>query len=206
MSATIPLPQSLQGTVVRLDPIVESDLPGLFEAIGHPEVFADGYGGGPAGYRDSVEGFSEFARSYYVWDGPGISFVARLISGPDAGRVVGTSTLSDFDEVNEHAHIGWTAWAPSVWGTAVNPEAKLLMLNLAFEHGFGRVKLQADMLNERSRAAIAKLGATFEGVARRDKPRADGTWRDSAVFSIVIEEWPQIRARLIDRIAEISSR
>lgn len=206
MTARIPLPQTLQGSVVRLDPLAESDLPELFEAIGRPEVFAGGYGGGPSGYRDTLEGFTEFARSYYVWDGPGISFVARLASGPDAGRVVGTSTLSDLDVVNEHAHIGWTAWSPSVWGTSVNPEAKLLMLDLAFEHGFGRVKLQADVLNERSRAAIAKLGATFEGVARRDKRRADGSWRDAAIFSIIIEEWPEVRAALVVRLARVAAQ
>ena len=64
---------------------------------------------------------------------------ARLVGGADAGTLVGTSTLGDFDETNEHTHIGWTAWDPRTWGTAVNPEAKLLMLTEAFEHGFGRV-------------------------------------------------------------------
>jgi len=80
------------------------------------------------------------------------------------------------------------------------------MLGVAFENGFGRVKLQADAMNDRSRAAIAKLGATFEGVVRRDRPRADGTWRDTAVFSVIVDEWPRIRAGLEQRIAQWGDR
>jgi RimJ/RimL family protein N-acetyltransferase len=126
--------------------------------------------------------------------------VIRLVGGPDAGRVVGTTTLGDIEPAYEAAHIGWTAYDPRVWGTVVNPEAKLLLLGAAFEHGFGRVKIQADVLNTRSRAAIAKLGATFEGIVRRDRPRADGSWRDSAVFSVIIDDWPDVEARLRERV------
>jgi RimJ/RimL family protein N-acetyltransferase len=74
------------------------------------------------------------------------------------------------------------------------------MLGEAFDHGFGRVKLQADSLNDRSRAAIAKLGATFEGVLRRHRLRADGTWSGTAVFSVLAEEWPQVREGLLARL------
>jgi RimJ/RimL family protein N-acetyltransferase len=62
------------------------------------------------------------------------------------------------------------------------------------------VKLQADDLNSRSKAAIAKLGAQFEGVTRRDTVRANGTWRDSAVFSVLVDEWPAVRAGLEARL------
>jgi RimJ/RimL family protein N-acetyltransferase len=200
MPARIPGPVTLAGRVIDLTPIREKDLPGLFAAIGRPEVFAGGYGGGPAGYRGSLDEFVEFARSYYLWGSDyGTTFVARPAGDP-AGEVLGTSTLGDLDAEHEHAHIGWTAWSPEAWGTAVNPEAKLLMLDCAFGHGFGRVKLQADVLNDRSRAAILKLGATFEGVVRRERRRADGSWRDTAVYSILIEEWPPIRERLVARI------
>ncbi len=117
-------------------------------------------------------------------------WTVRLEGGPDDGTVVGATKLGDLDLPNESAHIGWTAYDPRVWGTAVNPEAKLLLLGLAFDHGFGRVKLQADARNDRSRAAILKLGAQFEGIARRHKPRADGSWRDSAVYSVTVDDWP----------------
>jgi len=74
--------------------------------------------------------------------------------------------------------------------TAVNAEVTLLLLGFAFEHGFGRVKIQADALNERSRAAIGGIGATSEGIVRGDLPEADGSWRDSAVFSTIVADWP----------------
>lgn len=201
MTATVPESTSLVGSVIRLDPIEKTDLPALFTAIGRPEVFAGGYGGGPAGYRDTFEGFEEFALRYYAWDEQDKTFVARILQGAREGEVVGTSTLANFHLPSESAHLGWTAWTPSVWRTAVNPEAKLLMLDHLFAHGFGRVKLQADELNERSRAAILKLGATFEGIVRRDMRRADGSWRNTAQFSILADEWPELRARLVDRIA-----
>jgi RimJ/RimL family protein N-acetyltransferase len=188
----------LEGRFVRLEPITRDLIPDLFAAIGRPEVFASGYGGGPAGFRDTLEGFAEFAERYYVWDGPGITYAVRLLA--DA-RIVGTSTLGDLDLVHEHVHLGWTAYAPEVWGTAVNPETKLLLLGAAFDAGFGRVKLQADTINERSRAAILRLGASFEGIVRRDRPRADGTWRDSAVYSILVDEWPAVRAGLEHRLS-----
>lgn len=196
MAATRPHPREIEGRFIRLEPLTREALPELFEAIGTPEVFAGGYGGGPAGYRPTLEGFLDFADSYYGWERNNI-YAARLHDG----RLVGTSTLGDFDEPREHAHIGWTAWSPSVWGTAVNPEAKLLMLSEAFDAGFGRVKLQADALNDRSRAAILKLGATFEGIVRRDSLRADGSWRDTALYSILVDEWPAVRAGLEERLA-----
>lgn len=199
MPALRPEPRTLPGTYISLSPLLRSELPELFEAIATPEVFAGGYGGGPAGYRSTEAEFIEFAEKYYSWS-TGNVYAVRLAGGADAGRLVGTSTLGDFDVVREHAHIGWTAYDPRVWATAVNPEAKLLMLSEAFDHGFGRVKLQADALNSRSRAAILKLGAKFEGITRRDILRADGTWRDTAVFSILVDEWPAVRDSLRARL------
>jgi N-acetyltransferase len=198
MAARPPARIPLEGRFVRLEPLTPDALPELYAAIGRPEVFAGGYGGGPAGYRDTLDGFREFAEGYYVWDGPGVTYAVRLLA---EDRIVGTSTLSDLDLVREHAHLGWTAYAPDVWGTAVNPETKLLLLGHAFASGFGRVKLQADVLNERSRAAILRLGATFEGILRRDLQRADGSWRDSAVYSILVDEWPGVRAALERRLS-----
>lgn len=200
MSITRPDRVPLDGRFVRLEPLADEHVPGLWVALGRPEVFAGGFGGGPAGLPADEAAFTE-----WVWastpNEAGNTYVARLASGPDAGTVVGMSSLADFDLKHGHAHIGWTGWDPRVWGTAVNPEAKLLMLATAFDHGFGRVKLQADVLNDRSRAAILKLGATFEGITRRDRLRADGSVRDTAVYSIIVDEWPEVRAALEQRLA-----
>ncbi|WP_411701422.1 GNAT family N-acetyltransferase [Conyzicola sp.] len=200
MTAARPPRTPLVGDFIRLDPLLKTDVPDLFTAIAHPLVFAGGFGGGPAGYTDDLADFTAFADSYFAWERSNVHAV-RLVGGENDGLLVGTSTLGDFDLDLEHAHIGWTAYDPRVWGTAVNAEAKLMLLGTAFDNGFGRVKLQADVLNERSRAAITKIGAQFEGIVRRDRRRADGTWRDSAIFSVVVDEWPEVRAGLQARLA-----
>jgi N-acetyltransferase len=201
VSATRPDRRVLDGRFIRLEPFAPEHLPGLWTALGHAEVFAGGYGGGPAGLPADEAAFAEWAPRNMPHEA-GNTYVARLVAGPDAGAVVGASTMTDFDLRLEHAHIGYTAWDPRVWAGPVNPEAKLLMLGEAFDHGFGRVKLQADVRNDRSRAAILRLGATFEGIVRRDKIRADGSWRDTAVYSILIDEWPAVRAGLQARLAD----
>ena len=205
MPALRPTPRELEGRHLRLVPLSQDDLPELYDALGTREVYSGGWGGGPAGFTATREEFVAWGHRYFAWS-TGLVFGARLIGGQQDGVLVGTSTLADFDEAREHAHIGWTAWDPRVWGTAVNPEAKLLMLGLAFDSGFGRVRLQADERNARSRAAIAKLGATFEGIVRREVRRADGSWRDTALFSILVDEWPGVRAGLEERLAEFGDR
>jgi RimJ/RimL family protein N-acetyltransferase len=199
MTATRPARETLEGRFIRLEPYRPDHLAGLWTALGRPEVFSGGYGGGPAGLPQDEAAFRDWAPRYFPHLA-GTTYVVIVRGGPHDGEVVGASSLADFDEVKEHAHIGWTGYDPRVWGTQVNPEAKLLMLGVAFDHGYGRVKLQADERNARSRAAIAKLGATFEGIARRDVRRADGSWRDTAVFSVLIEEWPAVRAGLEARL------
>jgi RimJ/RimL family protein N-acetyltransferase len=182
-----------------LEPLTPLLLPELFTAIGHPIVFAGGYGGGPLGYRDNLPDFIDFALGYYPFS-TGNSFAVRLVGGKNDGQLVGTSTLAEFEPQHEAVHLGWTAYHPRAWGTAVNAETKLLLLGLAFDSGFGRVKIQADSINERSCAAIAGIGATFEGIRRRDRQRADGSWRDSAVYSVIVDDWPRVSAGLSDRL------
>ena len=139
-------------------------------------------------------------------DGTGrTAYTIRLVADGAlgaAGTIVGSSSLGDVDTKREHVHLGWTMYASRWWGSTVNPESKFLLLAHAFETcGFGRVKMQTDVINARSRAAILKLGASFEGITRRDMRRADGTWRDSAVYSILIDEWPAVRAALRFRLS-----
>jgi RimJ/RimL family protein N-acetyltransferase len=202
MTARRPSPDPLSGSLVTVAPLEQSDLPELHAAIGRPEVFAGGWGGGPAGFRADYGEWAEFVRGYLRWGSELVYGVRRASSG----ALVGTTTLEVLDLRNESAHIGWTAYAPEVWGTGVNAETKLLVLGHAFAHGFGRVQLQADVRNERSRAAILRLGATFEGVQRRMQQRADGSWRDTAVYSVLADDWPSVRAGLEQRLAASSNR
>jgi len=181
MTAVRPSLAPVVGEFVRLDPLLPSDIPALYAALGTPEVFAGGWGGGPAGYTRDLAEFTAFAERYFAWDRSNV-YALRLVGGEHDGLLVGTTTLGDFDLAREHAHIGWTAYDPRTWGTAVNVEAKLLLLGTAFDHGFGRVKLQADVLNDRSRAAIAKMGAGSRascGVTSAAPTAAGGTRRCS---------------------------
>lgn len=200
MTARRPEPKPIDGRTIRLEPLDRVHYPELFTAIAHPEVFAGGYGGGIEALPTTQAEFDTFADAYF-FTGVRNTYVVRLVGGAHDGLLVGTSTLGDFDEPGEAAHLGWTAYDPRVWGTAVNAEAKLLLLGLAFDAGFGRVKIQADERNERSRTAILRLGATFEGLVRRDKRRADGTWRTTALFSVIADEWPEVRSGLEERLA-----
>lgn len=194
----------LVGRTVRLDPAQEADAAELFAALDHDEVWAAAYA---RGIRHSSPGAWRQAMDAAVNDRR-VMYVVRLIEPdhPRDGRIVGTTSLGDIDVANEKVHLGWTAYAPDVWGTSVNPECKLLLMWHAFEHcRLGRVKLQTDIINTRSQAAIAKLGATREGVVRRDMKRADGTWRDSVVFSVIIDDWPQVKAGLERRLATLAA-
>ncbi len=103
----------------------------------------------------------------------------------------------------EHARveIGGTWYAPAAQGSRVNPACKLLMLGHAFACGAERVELKTDALNARSRAAMLKMGAQFEGVHRHHMRRPDGTWRDTAWFSVLRAEWPGVKAGLEARLA-----
>jgi RimJ/RimL family protein N-acetyltransferase len=205
VTASLPPTSTLDGRFVSLSPVTPDDLPALFDAIGSPRVFAGGYGGGVSALRSDRVAFAEWLGAYLPF-ASGTPYAIRLRGGPHDGALVGTSSLADLDLPNESAHIGWTAYDPRVWGTEVNAETKLLLLSRAFDHGFGRVKLQADAANTRSRAAILRLGATFEGVLRRERRKPDGSWRDTAVYSILSEEWPAVRAGLEERLTARDGR
>ena len=199
--ATCPDGRPLIGRHVRLDLAHDDDAKDLFVALDHAEVWASGYSGGPSARPAEPDGWS--ARMTAARDDGRVMYVVRLLDDTAPGRLVGTTSLGDTDVVNERTHIGWTAYSPDMWSTAVNPECKLLLLTHAFEDcGLGRVKIQTDLLNTRSQAAIAKLGAVREGVLRRHMRRADGTFRDTVVFSVTIDDWPSVRAGLEARVVK----
>jgi RimJ/RimL family protein N-acetyltransferase len=200
----------LAGPHLVLDPLTEADAAELGMILQAPEVYAHGY----VMHRRPLPGqdATEFAIQRFVRATPpnGVGhgrtpYAIRLgvaTASLPSGTLVGTSSLGDFDVSRESAHLGWTLYDPRVWSTYVNPEAKLLLLTHAFETlGYGRVKIQTDILNTRSQAAIAKLGATREGVLRREVPREDGTWRDTVVFAVTIDDWPVVKKGLQARIA-----
>lgn len=126
------------------------------------------------------------------------SFVIRAADG----TALGTTRFLDIRRPDEGLEIGWTMMFAAGRGTFANSLVKLRLVERAFENGFSRVQLKTDARNVRSRAAIAAIGGRFEGVLRSYQRRADGTLRDTAMFSIVAAEWPGVRERLEARVNE----
>lgn len=118
------------------------------------------------------------------------------------GRVVGSSRYLALAPAHLRLEIGWTWIDPEMQRTAVNTEAKLLGLGHAFDTlGLRRVEFKTDALNEQSRAAILGIGAQFEGIFRKHMVMASGRARDSAYYSVIDTEWPDVRAHLQARLA-----
>jgi len=188
----------LVGTVVRLELLGDDAVDELYPLLSDPQVYADGY----VMHRRpvSVEDSRALVASRFLAAGR-VVYAIRLVDG----TLVGTSSLLEIDLANESVHLGATLYGRRWWGTAVNPESKLLLLTHCFDDcGFGRVKIQTDARNVHSQAAITKLGAQREGVLRRHMRREDGTFRDTVVYSILADEWPDVRAGLRARLAALA--
>ena len=138
------------------------------------------------------------------WITPALEFAAQGAQVPftifrqDTNQPVGSTRFMDIQRRDRGLEIGWTWLSTAVQRTAVNTECKLLLLTHAFEQlGAERVALKTDLRNERSQAAIVRIGGQREGVLRRHKLCWDGVLRDSVYFSIIRDEWPAVRERLV---------
>ncbi len=119
----------------------------------------------------------------------------------DTNAIVGTTSYVDYSEQDRSAEIGGTFYSESVWKTHVNTHTKYIMLKYAFEVlGCERVMFKTDAMNEQSQKAILRLGATYEGMKRHNKLRNDGTWRNTVYFSILGDEWDDIKYRIFGGI------
>lgn len=115
----------------------------------------------------------------------------------ETGELIGSTSLRSIDSHNESLEIGSTWYRPDHWRTSVNTECKYLLLRHAFEHmHMNRVEFRTDERNDRSRKAIARLGAVQEGILRRQKKISGGYIRNTVIFSILADEWPQVKERL----------
>jgi N-acetyltransferase len=185
---------TLDGTFVRLEPLNERHREAIRPAAQHPEIFTvttSALGSLFDPYIDNA-----LKRS----DGPHER--AFAVFHKEQARYVGMTRYLSIEEAHKKLEIGSTWYEPSVWAGAVNPECKLLLMRHAFETlKFNRVEYKTDARNARSRAAIAKLGATQEGILRKHMIMADGHVRDSVYFSIINTEWPTVKAGLEKRLA-----
>jgi RimJ/RimL family protein N-acetyltransferase len=192
MSLTVPV---LPGRVVRLEPLAEAHREGLRQAADDERIWR---------HTLTVARGDDFGP----WFDEALARQAAGTQAPFAVRrradqsLIGSTSYLDLQLRHKRLEIGSTWYVPAEWGTAVNPECKLLLLEHAFEVlGVNRVALITDRLNERSQAAIAKLGAVREGLLRGHMISQGGRVRDTVVFSVIAGEWPGVKERLLARLA-----
>jgi RimJ/RimL family protein N-acetyltransferase len=162
-----------------------------------------------------VDGLREAAADERVWRWMVMTDVDAWISGALAATdmyhfavirrdvIVGSTSYLNVVPEHRRLEIGNTWNTPSVWGTGANTEAKYLLLRHAFEAlGMHRVEFKTDAKNERARAALAAIPATFEGIHRKHMVVRGGERRDSAWYAVIDDDWPAVRAALERRIAE----
>lgn len=184
-------PVVLEGRHVRLEPLREDHLAGL-AAVGLDQELWRWI---PTPVR-TVEEMAAYIAAALRERAQGVSLPFALVER-QTGRPIGSTRYGSIDRTHHRVEIGWT-WVAREWQrTAVNTEAKYLLLKNAFETmGCIRVELKTDSLNERSRAAILRIGAREEGIFRNHMITASGRIRHTVYFSIVDSEWPSVKVRL----------
>lgn len=184
---------TLVGDHVRLERLEPHHAEGILAASDDDEVFTWQSFSRPA----TIEQAEALVGLYLMRPGTVPWVQVDLASG----EVAGLTTYYDIDPEVRTVAIGSTWLARRFWRTGVNTEAKLLLLRHAFDDlGCARVVWHVDILNERSQAAVDRIGGVREGVLRKHRIRRDGTWRDTVVYSMTDDEWPAARAFLVARL------
>ncbi|WP_256759456.1 GNAT family N-acetyltransferase [Cohnella sp. WQ 127256] len=189
-------PVILQGASVTLVPMEASHIAPLYESLNAPEIWTYS----PPGMRtiDDMKAYVETALAER--GGVTLPFVIR---DRVTERLVGTTRFADISVPHRQLEIGWTALAREVWRTRVNTECKYLLLQHCFETlGTVRVQLKADSRNTRSLRAMERIGATPEGIHRSHRILNDGYIRDTAYYSFIASEWPEVKKRLEGMLAD----
>ena len=184
-------PVTLEGRLVRLEPLAESHLRDLVDVAIDPTL-----------WRLTIAQVHDEA-SLRAWLETALRNRAAGAEMPFAtidlasGRAIGSTRFLSIVPDHRRLEIGWTWVGTAFQRTGANREAKLLQLTHAFETlGANRVEFKTDARNERSRTALLGIGATFEGIFRSHMIMPWGPLRDSAYFSVVNTEWPEVKARL----------
>jgi N-acetyltransferase len=195
-----PLTARLEGSLVTLEPLAEEHRDGLWKAAQADEIWP--WLATLNRSRDYFDGwFDATLATNGAGEGNPTETGAFAVRRAADGALVGSSRFMNVRRYDRVVEIGWTWFNPSVWQSGVNVETKLLMFTRAFETlACVRVELKTDARNERSRGAMARLPAQFEGVMRNHMIVPDVGQRDSAYYSVIAEEWPAVRAALLERL------
>ncbi len=185
-------PVTLSGTIIRLEPLAMHHADDLAATTCDPETWRY-HGLGDLTLRPDLEAFIASVQDESE-RGVGLNFA---IVRQDSGRAVGATSLWDISLAHRRAEIGRTWLAPETRRTGVNTEAKFLLFQHAFETlQLLRVQLKTDTRNAVSLRAIERLGAKYEGVLRSHMILHDGSRRDTVYYSVLAEEWEEVKRRL----------
>jgi RimJ/RimL family protein N-acetyltransferase len=188
-------PVVLEGRRVRLEPMEAAHAPALAQAARDGELWKLWYTSVPAPEAIDAHVALMLKRREQR------TFLPFVVILRETGEVVGQTTFCNVDHDNRRVEIGYTWYSQKVQRTAVNTEAKRLLLGHAFEvWKCIAVEFRTNWFNERSRAAIARLGAKQDGVLRNHMRMPDGSFRDTVVFSIIESEWPAVKRNLLHRL------
>ena len=193
-----PTPVVLAGSVVRIEPLTERHAPDLLAAADDPNIWTYLPAYQPKSLGDMQAWISDALAG--AAGGEQIPFAIVVLANE---RAVGSTRFLEIRRDARALEIGWTWLATPVQRSAVNTECKLLLLRHAFEVlGALRVQFKTDRRNLRSQRAIERLGAVKEGILRKHRINHDGFVRDSVYYSVVDDEWPEVKARLLQRLAQ----
>jgi len=188
-------PVILEGEKVKLVPLESSHFPGLIDVAKDERIWE----------HISINGadtdrITQHLKSAILKRGTEEQYPFTVIDKL-TNKIIGSTLFHNISQPNKKLEIGWTWYAPAYWRTGYNRECKLLLLAYCFEVlQTVRVQLQTDETNMRSRTAILGIGATFEGVLRKERIKANGTYRNTAMYSIVDDEWQIVKTNLSKRL------
>lgn len=184
-------PVTLNGANVRLEPLEQRHCGDLIDAVRDGELWRLWYTSIPAPEKMEAE---ITRRRGLQTSGSMLPFAAV---DPASGKAVGMTTYMNVDAVNKRVEIGSTWYRRSVQRTPINTQCKLLLLTHAFESlGCIAVEFRTHFFNHQSRRGIERLGAKLDGILRSHQIAADGTLRDTCVYSIIASEWPTVKSHL----------
>ena len=187
----------MEGRIVVLEPLTAEHEQGLWEAASDARIWEE------TNMRIATR------ADFELWFDNALSEQAAGIAAPfatlaaDTGQALGSTRYGTLRPEHRSVEIGWTWLTPAAWGTGANVEAKYLMLRRAFEElDCLRVEFKTAASNDRSRRALEGIGARFEGIHRKHMLVRGGVRRDSAWYSVVDDEWPEVKTALEARLAK----
>lgn len=188
-------PVTLEGNRVKLVPLQQEHLPDLVAVARNKSIWE----------QLPVDGSDEKTlagnlKTAILKRAYGEQYPFTVID-KQTGKIYGSTRLFELFQEHKKLEIGWTWYDPGYWGSGYNTECKLLLLTFCFETlGVNRVQLKTRNTNLRSQAAIKKIGAKLEGILRKDRIMPNGEVRDTVMFSIINDEWPEVKANLENQL------